>query len=61
MDGGRKRWSHKEDFSTGELILQRARKEPSCLNGRLSCYSAFCNYTEVRPRDSEGHIASTYK
>lgn len=32
----------------------REREDPSCPNGRLSCYLAFCNYTEARAGGSQG-------
>lgn len=42
-----------EDFSAGEPTPQGERG-PSCPNGRLSYYLAFCNYTEARAGGSQG-------
>ena len=47
-------WSHKEGFSTGELIFQRERREPSCLNGRFRCFPFLGNHTEARCGGSKG-------
>ena len=45
-------WQKKTSLQESQSL--REGEDPSCPNGRLSCYLAFCNYTEARAQGSQG-------